>query len=97
MLHVHPIAHLMAQVGPFLRIFHHIRAALTVIFLDGNRLAYILLRDAQFFFHSQFHGKAMGIPAGLALHQEAFHSLETTERILDRTCQDMVDTRMPVG
>ena len=87
----------MAQVGPFLRIFHHIRAALTVIFLDGNRLAYILLRDAQFFFHAQFHGKPVGIPAGLALHQEAFHGLETTERILDRTCQDMVDTRMPVG
>jgi hypothetical protein len=39
----------------------------------------------------------VGIPACLAVNLEALHCLETAERILDGTCEDVVDTRVAVS
>ena len=96
-LHVHPIAHLVRKVGPLGGVHHHVLAATAVVVLNGNLGADVFLGDAQFLLHAEFHGQAVSIPTGLALHLEALHGLETAEGVLQRACQDMVDTRMSVG
>ena len=57
----------------------------------------IFLGDSQGSFHFQFHGKAMGIPAGLAFHQETLHGFVTAENILDGAGNHMVNAGHAVG
>ena len=96
-LHVHPIAHLVRKVGPLGGVHHHVLAATAVVVLNGNLGTDVFLGDAQFLLYTEFHGQSVGIPTGLALHLETLHGLETAEGVLQRACQDMVDTRMSVG
>ena len=97
MFHVHPVAHLVAQVGPFARVHHHILAALAVVFLDADGLADVLLRDAELLLHTKLHGQTVRVPAGLAVHLVALHRLEAAEGVLDAACQHMMDARVAVG
>ena len=46
-LEVHPITHLLGQVRPFRRVFHHFTTASSVVFIDGNLLADILFGDTE--------------------------------------------------
>ena len=94
---VHPISHLLGQVGPFARIFHHLAAAGSVVFVHGDFLADILLGDTEHFLYAQFDGQSVGIPSGLATHLVALHGLEPAEGILDGASQHVVNTGHAVG
>ena len=96
-LEVNPVTHLLGQVRPLLGVFHHLLAARGVVLIHANLLAYILLGDAQFLLHAEFHGQTVGVPTGLTLHLIALHRFVTAERVLDCTCQHMMDTRHAVG
>ena len=95
--HVHPVTHLVAEVGPLFREHHHIFTAAGVVVLDRDSASDVFLRDAQFLFHSEFHGQAVRIPARLTVHLEALHRFVTAEHVLDGACHDVVDAGMPVG
>ena len=97
MVQVHPVAHLVGQVGPFLGEFHHVVAALFVVVGDGNRLSDVFLRDAQLLLHAQLDGKSVCVPSGLAFHQETFHRLISAKRVLDGTRHHVVNARHAVG
>ena len=45
-LQIHPIAHLLGQIGPLLGVFHHLAAAGGIVFIDDNLLSDILFLDA---------------------------------------------------
>ena len=74
-LEVHPVAHLVGQLCPLVRVHHHILAAGIVVVIDRNLLADVFLRDAQRLLHAQFYRQAVCVPARLALHLEALHGL----------------------
>ncbi len=97
MVHVHPVAHLLAQRPPFVGVHHHVLAAALVIFVHRDGLADVLLGDSQFLLHAQFHRQSVGVPPRLAVHQVALHGLEPAERVLDGARQHMVDAGMSVG
>ena len=94
---VHPVTHLVSKVGPFLGKFHHILAAGCVIVGHRDGLSDVLLGDTECLLHSEFYGKAMGIPAGLASYQESLHCLVTAEGVLDGTGHYVVDAGHAVG
>ena len=97
MFHIDPISHTVAQFSPLFRIHHDIGTALAVIFLYGNGLSDIFFGNSQFLLYAQFHRKAVSIPTGFTSYEEALHGLETTKRILDGTCQHMMNARMTIG
>ncbi len=97
MFQVHPVAHLVRQLGPLIGVHHHVLAASVVIIIYGDFLAYILFCDAEALLHAQLHRQAVGIPSCLALHLEALHRLVAQERILDGTSHHVVDARMSVS
>ena len=97
MLHIDPVAHLMAEVGPFARVHHHVLATLAVVVLDADGLTDVFLRDAKFLFYAKLYWQSVCVPAGFALHLEALHRLEAAECVLDAACQDMMDAWVSVG
>ena len=94
---VHPIAHLLGEVGPLARVFHHFAPARGVVFVHRNLLADILFGDAEHFLYAQFDGQAMGVPTGFTADLEALHGLEATESVLNGSRHDMVNTRHSVS
>ena len=96
-LHINPVTHLMGKVCPLGGVHHHVLTATAVVVLDGNLGTDVFLGDAQFLLHAKFHWQTVGIPTSLALHLETLHGLETTEGVLQRACQNVVDTRMAIS
>jgi len=87
----------MGKVLPLFGEFHHVLAAGSVVFGNRNRLAYIFFGDTKCFFHTQFHRKAMCVPAGFTLYLETFHGFVAAKNILNGTSHYMVDTRHTIG
>ena len=97
MLKVHPVAHLIGEVGPFFGVLHHLFTACGVVLINADLLAYVLLGDAQFLLNTELNGQTMGVPSRLALYLVALHRLVSAERVLDSTCQHVVYARHAVG
>ena len=97
MLKIHPVAHFIGQVGPFLGVFHHLLAAGCVIFVNRNLLADVFLLDAERLFHAQFHWQTVSVPASLTKHLEAVHGLVATHDVFNGARQHMVNTWHTVG
>ena len=95
-LEVHPVAHLLSEVGPLRRIFHYFAAASGVVLIHRYLFSDILFGDTEHLLYAQFDGQTVGVPAGLSAHLKALHSLETAEGIFDGTRHNMVDTRHTV-
>ena len=96
-LHIHPVTHEVAQVGPFLGVHHHVAAAACIVFFNANAVADVFLCDAQFLFNAQLNGQSVGVPSCLAIHLESLHRLVTAEYVLDGTRHHVVNTRVSVG
>ena len=94
---IDPVAHLVGKVGPFLGIFHYLLAAGSIVFIDRDLLADILLGDAKALLDTELDRQTVGIPTCLTLHLITLHRLETAEDILDRTCHHVVDTWHAIG
>ena len=97
MFQIDPVAHFLGQVGPFLCKLHHVAAASGIVIRHANFFANIFLCDTQGFFNAKLDRQSVRVPAGFAVHLEAFHRLVTAENILDRAGDDVVDTRHTVG
>ena len=95
-IEVHPIAHLLRQIRPFLGVLHHLLAASGVVLVHANLLTDILFGNPKHLLHAQLHGQTMRIPARLALHLIPLHRLVAAEGIFYRTRQHMVNTRHAV-
>ena len=95
--HVYPIPHLVSQIFPFFGELHHIFAAGSVIVGYGDSLANILFRNAECFFHTQFHGQSMSIPSGLTLYLEPLHRFVTAENVLNGASHYVVNARHTIG
>ena len=93
---VHPVAHLLGERSPLLGVFHHLAAALRVIFVHADFLADVLLGDAKFLLHTQLYRQTMRVPSCLAAHLKALHGLESTESVFDGAGQHMMDARHAV-
>ena len=97
MLHVHPIAYQVAQVLPFLRVFHYVTTALRVVIVHADGTSDVLLRNAEFLLHAQLHGESVRVPSGLTLHEEALHGLVPANHVLDGARHHVVNARVAVG
>ena len=96
-LHIYPVAHTTTEVFPLLGKHHHVLAALVIIFLNGNRLADILLGNAKFLLYAEFYRQTVCIPTGFTMHLKSLHSLKATECVLNAARQYVVNTWMSVG
>ena len=96
-VHVHPVADAVGQVGPFLRIFHHFAPAGRIVFRHRDLRTDVGLGDAEFLLNAQLHRKSVGIPTGLALHMVAGLRLVAADGVLDGAGHHMVDARHAVG
>ena len=97
MLQINPIAHLVGQVRPLIRVHHDVLAAGIVVVIHADFLTDILLGDAEALLHTQFHGKSVGVPSGLAVHLIALHGLIAQDGVLDGTSHHMMYARVSVG
>mgnify|MGYP003295276372 CR=1 FL=1 len=88
---IHPVAHLVRQVGPLLGVLHDLLAAVAIVVVHADGLADVLLGDAEQFLDAQFDGQTVGVPSGFALHLEALHRLVAAEGIFDAARHDVVD------
>ena len=95
-IEVHPIAHLLGEVGPLARVLHHLTAASRVVLIDADLLTDILFGDAEHLLYTQLNRQTVCVPTGFTAHLIALHRLETAERVLDRTCHHVVNTRHTV-
>ncbi len=95
-LQIHPIPHLLRQVGPLLGIFHHLAAASGVVLVHADFLADVLFGDTEHLLHTEFHRQSVGVPTRLALHLITLHGLVAAECILDSTRQYVMNTRHTV-
>ncbi len=89
---IYPVAHLMGQFGPLLGVLHDLLTAGSIVVIDRDFLADVLLGDAEHLLHAELYRQTVGIPTGLALHLIALHGLEAAENILDRTSHYVVNT-----
>ena len=101
MVKVDKIAHLLCQLAPFCREFHHILPTSPVILLGRDILVRLLvinifLSYSELFLYTQLHGEAVCIPSGLAMHLHAAHGLIAVECVFDAAGEHMVNTRMAV-
>ena len=70
---------------------------MTVIILYRDGFPDVILRDAQFFFHTQLYGQSVRVPPGFAGNVESLHTFVAQHRIFDGTGQDVVNTGMTIG
>ena len=89
---IHPISHLLCQVCPLLREFHHVTAAGSIILGHRNLFADIFFGYTQCLLNSQLYRQSVRIPSGLTVDKISFHGLITAENILNRTGNHMVNT-----
>ena len=97
MLHVHPVAYLIAHLFPLVQILPHALLALADEGLNAVLLDLRLAVQTQQLFDLQLHGQAMGVPAGLTGHVLALHGPEAGEQILNDAGLDVADMRLAVG
>ena len=96
-LHVNPIAHGIGQLLPLPGKTHHRFSAGGVVVFDADGFTYVFFGQVQLFFHLQFNGQAMGIPAGLAQHPKSLHGFVAAYGIFDGTRHNMVYAGHAVG
>ena len=96
-IHINPISHALSHVHPLGGIFHNLLAACVVIFLYAYLCSDIFLGDTEHLLNSKLYRKTMCIPSGTTVHLISALSLVSADRILDRSCHDMMDTRHAVG
>ena len=82
----------MSKVAPYVGVLHHILAAATVVLLDGNLLADILLGDAESLLNTQLYRQSVSIPTCLAVYAVTLLCLVTAENVLDGTSHNVVNT-----
>ena len=93
---IDPIAHLLGEVRPLFRVFHHLPTAGGVVLIHADLLTDVLFGDAEHLLHAQLHRQTVRVPARLAAYLITLHGLEAAERILDRTRHNVVNTRHTV-
>ena len=79
-LHIHPIAHFLGKVFPNALKRHHVLAAGGVVVGYRNLSADVVFGDAQFFFHLQFYGQPVRIPAAFAVYLLAQQGLVAAKK-----------------
>ena len=52
MLEINPVTHLLGEVSPLLGILHHLLAASSIVLINADLLADILLGDAKFLLYT---------------------------------------------
>ena len=97
MLQIDPVAHLPRELVPQVLVFQHLSAASLVVVVNRYLLAYVLFRDAKVLLHAQLYGKAVCVPAGLAVNEEALLRLVAAEDVLDGAGHHVVDARLAVS
>ena len=95
--HVHPVAHLACERIPFRGVAHDGLSTGVVVLLHRQFGANVFFGDAQFLFHAEFDGKAVGVPSRFALNPMAFEGLEPAKNVLDGPCHHVVDARLAIG
>src|SRR5690606_19823362 len=94
---VYPEAHAFGHLLPVADVAHDRLPAAprklgnTYFFFD-----FFLVEDAEFFLDFMLDGQAVGVPSRLARHVIAAHRLVAREGVLEGTCQDVMDTGLPV-
>ena len=96
-LHVHPVAYLVAHLLPLVEVFPHALFAFADEGLDAVLLNLRLAIQAQNLFHFQLHGQAVGVPASLAGDVLALHGPEAGEQVFDDAGFDVADMGLAVG
>ena len=86
----------MAKIFPFSGIHHYVLAAFAVVILHAHLVSDVLLGYAEFFLHSKFYRKTMGVPSGLSVHLVALHRFVSAKCVLDSACHHMVYAGMSV-
>ena len=94
--HVYPVSHPMAKIFPFSGIHHYVLAAFAVVILHAHLVSDVLLGYAEFFLHSKFYRKTMGVPSGLSVNLVALHRFVSAKCVLDGACHHMVYAGMSV-
>ena len=94
---VHPISHQAGQFVPFFLVFHHFGPAFAVVFFHADGFADVLLGDAQFFFHGDFHRQSVGIPSGFSGYIIAFLRFVAAENIFNGPGHHVVNAGHSVG
>ena len=96
MFHIRPETDGIRELLPHTLVFPYGFLTLADKRIDTIILNLILSVDAECLLHFQFHGKSVGIPAGLSRNLISLHGTVTRNHILDDTGQDMADMRLAV-
>ncbi len=94
---IQQVAHFSGHIPPGLLIGKDRGPAFLVKFGDSVAFDILLAAEFELFFHLNFHGQAVGVPAGLALDLVALHSLKPADRVFEGAGNDMVNPRPAVG
>ena len=97
MLHVDPVAHLVAHLLPFMQVFPYAFLAFRDKGLDAVFLDLGLSVQPQALLHLQLDRQAVGVPSGDAQGALPLHRLIPRDQILDHPGFDMADMRLSVG
>ena len=96
-LHIHPVAYLIAHLFPLMEVLPHALLALADEGLNAVLLNLGLAVQTQQLFHFQLHRQAVSIPAGLSGDALALHGPEPGEQILNDPGFNVTDVRLAVG
>ena len=94
---INEIPHALCHFSPHAFVSKYGLPALFVKLLDSIGFNILLAAHLELLFHFNFNGKPVGIPSGLSFYFKALHRLITAHGILQRPCDNMVNSRPSVG
>ena len=93
LVHIDPIPHLFGQITPYVCVAHHSFAACRIVLVHADRFSDIYFGNSEFFFHTEFNGKTMCIPACFSFNLKSFLGFIATENVFDGASHHVVNTR----
>ena len=100
-IHIDKVSHLFRKFTPLFSEHHHVLTTSSIIFFRRDvflrsLIVDIFLSNTKFLFHTKFYRQSMCIPARFSMNLIATHRFITIKRILDGTCQHMMNTGMTI-
>ena len=92
LVHINPIPHFFCQITPNVCVAHHCFAACHIVLIHTDGFSNIFFGNSEFFFHTEFNGKTMCIPACFSFDLKSFLGFISTENVFDGASHHVVNT-----
>ena len=92
LVHIDPIPHFFRQIAPHVGVAHDGFSACSIVLIYANGCSDIFFGNPEFFFHPEFNGQPVGIPASFSFDLKPFLGFIATENVFDGPSHHVMNT-----